>query len=177
MVSLFNINAGHSDLQKIVSICYDSDGTPDLNVLWSKKHFSAFEHIQLIFYIECPIFVARQLFRYRTATFTEKSLRHSTIDDLKSPFGADVQIEEHYRHTIELYQALVDSGVKKEKARQLLPLSTNTKFYMRLDMRNLYHLLEERLSIYAQPETRQIAEELLACVPEWIKNIYNFNGA
>ena len=173
MVELYNVNIGEEELQKIVSVCHDFKGKPSLSKLWEMKHFSIFEYVQFIFYIETEIFVARQLFRYRTATPTEKSLRYTkpTVTTPKTFGGIDF-IEQLYADINTSYEKLIELGYNKEDARMIVPLSTETKFFFRIDMRNLYHLLEERLDKHTQKETRKIAEQMLCNLPEWVKNIY-----
>lgn len=59
------------------------------------------------------------------------------------------------------YQKLLDSGVKAEDARFILPEATKTSLYMKINFRALWNLLEQRRSSHAQWEIRQLANEIL----------------
>lgn len=108
--------------------------------LYASKHMTPFEFVSVTFRIECPIFVARQLMRYRCATYVERSLRYC------EPMEDDVPE----------YRSAIAAGVKKEEARALLPLSTQTEFCMRVNVRSLFHIFDERIHPHAQKETRDL---------------------
>ena len=132
-------------------------------------HYSVLEFAQLVFRIECPIFVARQLMRYRAASYIERSLRYcepvtrewaKEIEDPEaaaSPYSSVVAHEEYSRS---VYDDLVNEGAKKEWARAVLPLSTMTVFLMRVDLRELLHIFDERLTIHCQKETREVVQQM-----------------
>ncbi|MCS7316692.1 MAG: FAD-dependent thymidylate synthase [Candidatus Dojkabacteria bacterium] len=52
-----------------------------IRYLMKHRHTSPFEMIVLKFHIKCPIFTARQMFRHRTHSANEYSLRYSEIED------------------------------------------------------------------------------------------------
>lgn len=132
-------------------------------------HLSVLEFAQLVFRIECPIFVARQLMRYRAASYIERSLRYcepvtrewareiEDPDAAKSPYSSIVAHEDYSRS---VYDDLVAEGARKEYARAVLPLSTSTVFLMRVDLRELLHIFDERLTIHCQKETREVVEQM-----------------
>jgi len=62
------------------------------------------------------------------------------------------------RMSAETYKALVAQGMPKEQARGVLPTSNYTIVMMQFDLRNLVHLLQERLDSHAQKETREYAK-------------------
>lgn len=104
------------------------------------KHLSVLEFSNILYQIECPIYIARQLMRYRCSSFLERSLR------VCGPMEGDA---EDYKNAIE-------SGMKREDARALLPLSTRTRFLWLLNLRELLHIAEERLTPAAQYMTQCI---------------------
>ena len=124
-----------------------------LKRLLRNRHLVPFEHNAITYFIECPIYVARQIQRYRTAIISERSLRYCEPleEEVKDPNT------EFYR---EAYKALIRSGLKKEKARAILPLWTNTQFYFTINLRNLLHLFDQRLEEHAQEETRELAGKM-----------------
>lgn len=54
---------------------YENVEKPEKTLRFCVKagHLSILEFAQLVFRIECPIFVARQLMRYRNASYGEES--------------------------------------------------------------------------------------------------------
>lgn len=138
-------------------------------------HLSVLEFAQLVFRLEVPIFVARQLMRYRNASYIERSLRYcepvtrewaKEIEDPEaaaSPYSSVVAHEEYSRS---VYDDLVTEGAKKEFARAVLPLSTMTVFLMRADLRELLHIFDERLTPHCQQETREVVEQMYKITKE-----------
>ena len=116
-----------------------------LQILYKMRHFSVFEFSGATFQIECPIYVARQLMRYRAASYIERSLRRC------KPLSDD--------HVAEYEEALKD-GEKKEDARALLPLSTRTRFLWKMNLREMLHVFDERLTRTTQPSTRAVVETI-----------------
>ena len=106
------------------------------------KHLSVLEFSNILYQIECPIYIARQLMRYRCSSFLERSLR------VCGPMEGDAVLED--------YKNAIESGMKREDARALLPLSTRTRFLCLLNLRELLHIAEERLTPAAQSMTREI---------------------
>ena len=128
-------------------------------------HLTILEFAQLVFRIECPIFVARQLMRYRNASYIERSLRYCEAPaprawELKEVDLADVHcaINAHEELSRSRYQSLIEDGERKELARAVLPLSTMTIYLMRVDLRELLHIFEERLTPQCQRETREVVQ-------------------
>lgn len=168
----------HGSLERVcqvASVCYDEKGLPDPEKLLQQRHFSPFEFMSFLFYIETPIFVARQIMRHRNATYMEKSLRYTEaaqfyIDEYieKDAFLIMVrQIEETYQK----YLQLLRSGVHKQDARCVLPLSTITKFYMKIDLRSLINFFEQRISKKAQKQTRQVALKMFELLPDDVESL------
>ena len=96
------------------------------------KHLSVLEFSNILYQIECPIYIARQLMRYRCSSYLERSLR------VCGPMEGD--------DVLEGYKDAIESGMKREDARALLPLSTRTRFLWLLNLRELLHIAEERLT-------------------------------
>ena len=61
----------------------------------------------------------------------------------------------------DLYKALLESGVAKECARFVLPLTTQTKIYMKGSVRSWIHYLQIRCDGHTQLEHQQIALAIL----------------
>jgi thymidylate synthase (FAD) len=59
-----------------------------------------------------------------------------------------------------LYKSLLNAGVAKECARFVLPITTQTKIYMKGSIRSWLTYLNVRLDKHTQIEHRQIAIEI-----------------
>lgn len=118
-------------------------------------HMSVLEFLSVTFEIECPIFVARQLMRYRTFNYIEKSLRRTKPEKIDNPQS---EIELHYNYCVDKYYSLLEQGYKKEDARQVLPLSTETTYIFQANLRNLYHMFVERSTPGTQHQTRTLVD-------------------
>ncbi len=175
-----------SDDVKIVDFCgtdetpylmarlsYSGYDTPDVDKmrtffvnLLKNGHMVPFEHCSITFHITAPIFVFRQLFRYRTAIISEKSLRYcEATPEFYAPWLNDKQREIYELSVVQsfnAYKELVDkdspNSIAKEQARGLLPLCTFSECYFTMNLRNLFHLLDQRMDTHAQLETRLIAK-------------------
>ena len=122
------------------------------------KHLSVLEFSNILYQIECPIYIARQLMRYRCSSFLERSLR------VCGPMEGDA---EDYKNAIE-------SGMKREDARALLPLSTRTRFLWLLNLRELLHIADERLTPAAQYMTRCIVGAMVDFAAQEFPNVIGY---
>lgn len=147
----------------------DEGAEKTLRFCMKAGHLSVLEFAQIVYRIECPIYVARQLMRYRTASYVERSLRYCEPDpadwmkraeDPEFVNTRESDILYHEECCQNLYHDLIAKGMKKETARAVLPLSTSTVFLMRIDLRNLLHIFDERLTPYCQHETREIVTQM-----------------
>lgn len=140
------------------------------NMLMRDRHGSPFESVVYQFRIECPIFVAREFFRHRIASYNEVSGRYKVMEPVfytpqpERPLrqigkpGAytfepgsyqeqRVADGEHRRLAVEAwdsYQHMMDKGVAREVARNVLPLSLYTSFYVTMNLRSLLNFLSLR---------------------------------
>ena len=140
----------------------DEQSRKDLELLHKiimHKHLSVLEFSNILYQIECPIYIARQLMRYRCSSFLERSLR------VCGPMEGDA--------VLDAYKNAIESGMKREDARALLPLSTRTRFLWLVNLRELLHIAEERLTPAAQSMTRDIVHTMVdlagCCFPNVIE--------
>lgn len=176
----------YSDLERNIRL---------LNFLMDNGHWSPFEHVVVSLLIKAPIFVARQLMRYRVFSYNEVSQRYTALKEpdfyipeafrtqssknkqsSENSFVDDALAEKLYQFLKQsqmLYDTLLSAGVAREQARIVLPLSTYTKFLMTGNLRNWFHVLEERLSENAQYETRQYALAIRQILSEKFPIVYS----
>lgn len=137
-------------------------------------HMSVFEFVDFTFAVQAPIYVARQLFRYRRGSYLERSLRY--CDPLTVICDVDASLSGDYYEALNRYQTLIKAGLKKEEARKVLPTFTPTQFYVKYDARELFHIFDERLNSTAQSETRELVKMMYYEVNDatpWIIDVYN----
>lgn len=170
-----------------------SDDCALIRYLMRHRHTTPFEMVEFKFHIKCPIFVARQWMRHRTASVNEISARYSEMPDeffLADQFRSqstsnrqlseqplDPESNESARYvqsyscfdSYRSYQKLLNIGCGRELARTVLPVSTMTEFYWKVNLHNLLHFLELRMDTRAQKEIRdyavQIWDMILPLVP------------
>ena len=155
-------------------ISYDARSSEDalkfVAQLWQSGHTSPFEQVVLTFKVKCPIFVARQMMRHRTARINELSLRY-TESKLEFYMPLDERLGEHpdtvrgyletlYTQAAGCYKTMLATGVRKEVARVVLPVSTYTEFFWQMDLHNLLHFLTLRTAKSAQWEMWQYAKAI-----------------
>jgi thymidylate synthase (FAD) len=154
-----------------------------IHYLMKHRHETPFEHSVFEFHISCPLFVARQWFRHRVASYNERSGRYVEYEDefylpdrlrlqaksnkQASEFGEIPNereliqmIQETYELVYERYKKLLASGVARELARAILPLSLYTQFYWTINARSLMNFINLRADASAQWEIRQYAEAI-----------------
>lgn len=163
-----------------------------INFLYREGHMTPFESTSFTFAIKTPIFVAREFFRHRTGKYNEWSGRYSEmVSDFyfPSPDRPLIQkgkpgdyyfvpgtleqfaivlksFERAYKVCWEEYQAMLNAGIAKEVARDVLNLGMYTKFYVTFDARNLMHFLSLRNESHALFEIRELAEQMEAIFAE-----------
>lgn len=76
-------------------------------------------------------------------------------------FQATEVIDRFIEEAEEIYKALLEAGVAKECARMILPLTTQTKLYMKGSVRSWIHYFQTRTTESTQLEHRQIAIAIL----------------
>ena len=148
------------------------------------NHWSVFEQSTMTLEIETTRAIAAQILRHRSFTYQEFSQRYAdssllgdkiplpelrrqdtknrqnSIDDL-DPFitqKLEMQMQTLFDSSMALYQQMLDSGVAKECARNVLPLCTPTRIYMTGSCRSWIHYISLRSAHGTQKEHMNIAE-------------------
>jgi thymidylate synthase (FAD) len=168
MVKLINSYMTEADLCEIARISTGKKSRADeelIRFLIEQGHDSIFEHAVMTFLVEVPIYTARQWQRHRIGSFTEKSGRYSEMTGIISSLDFEPRDEELEPAKVtfdafEAYEKLITKGVKKEDARQVLPLCTATKFYWTVNLRSLMNFLSLRMDAHAQRDIRENANEI-----------------
>lgn len=161
-----------------------------INYLIKHKHWSPFEFVDVTFEIVTRRSIAAQILRHKSFSFQEFSQRYSTATEIQSielrkqgktnrqsseepipDFMLERDVEQHFANSKMLYEKLIKSGVSRETARDVLPLSTETTMYMKGSVRSWIHYLELRCSPDTQKEHRLIAEDIKSIFVNQFPNI------
>lgn len=160
------------------------------------KHWSPFEMCDMTVEIVTSRGIAQQILRHRSFSFQEFSQRYAEVTDFEAVqlrksgatnrqsslkvfdpllYGNSVLasklIEHHLEESEDLYKKLLAAGVAKECARFVLPLTTQTKIYMKGSVRSWIHYLQIRTDEHTQLEHRQIAMGILEVFKSNFPNI------
>lgn len=160
----------------------DIDADPEragglINYLMRDRHGSPFEHANFTFFVRAPIFMWREHFRHRIASYNEESGRYKVLDpvfyvparerklvQVGKP-GAYIyedgtdeqyaivvkQTESACRFAYNAYKAMLDAGVTREVARIVLPLNIYSSAYVTINARSLMNFLSLRTT---SPDSR-----------------------
>ncbi len=167
-----------------------------IRYLMRRWHTTPFEMCEIKLHVKLPIFVARQWIRHRTANVNECSARYSLLSgdtydpvpevlapqstvnrqgreggyDQDTAFGLAEAIRRHNFNSIALYEKLANEeyNLSRELARIVLPVSSYTEWYWKIDLHNLFHFLYLRADPHAQREIREYAEALCRIVEDWV---------
>ena len=153
-----------------------------IKYLIKHKHWSPFEMVNMCVEINTTRSIAAQILRHRSFSFQEFSQRYadvtrrpgaiqvrrqdlknrqSSIDDIDPYTKQDFQIKANqvYDLAFNLYEQMLDAGVAKECAREVLPLSTPTTLYMNGTLRSWIHYCDLRCGNGTQYEHKVIADQ------------------
>ncbi len=150
-------------------------------------HWSVFEQATMTVEINTTRAIAQQILRHRSFTYQEFSQRYAdskllgfdniplpdlrrqddknrqnSIDDV-DPFTKqkfEILMQHHFKAGMELYQEMLDAGIAKECARNVLPLCVPTRMYMTGNLRNWIHYISLREKNGTQQEHMDIAKAI-----------------
>jgi thymidylate synthase (FAD) len=174
-----------------------------IRYLIEHKHWSPFEMVNMCVQIKTTRSIAAQILRHRSFSFQEFSQRYARVEEIpRSPSlrrqdqknrqnsiddldeviktNLDYEITKHFAAGVRLYQQMLDYGVAKECARDVLPLAAPTKLYMNGTIRSWLHYCDLRTAHGTQKEHALIAgqvQDLLyqhlpnVCEAMWEKNL------
>ncbi len=180
----------------------DNQDNPDserlISYLIKHGHWSPFEMAHLVVEIETTRAIAAQILRHRSFSFQEFSQRYadvstmafakppalrrqdtknrqSSIDDLDENVVSKLQnqAKEHFEKSRELYQSMLEAGVAKECAREVLPLATPTRIYMAGSIRSWLHYIDLRSANGTQKEHRDVALQCKAILANEMPSVCN----
>jgi thymidylate synthase (FAD) len=165
-----------------------------IRYLIEHKHWSPFEMVNMCVQIETTRSIAAQILRHRSFSFQEFSQRYARVNeipqvpnlrtqDLKNRQNSidnldevlakkfEFEINKHYLDAYRLYTDMVDAGIAKECARDVLPLAAPTKLYMNGTIRSWLHYCDLRTAHGTQKEHAQIAGQVQDLLYQHLPNV------
>jgi thymidylate synthase (FAD) len=141
-----------------------------INYLMRDRHGSPFEHSSMTFFVQAPIFMWREHFRHRIASYNEESGRYKVLEPVFYTPGPErklIQIgkagayefidgtpeqfsvvTEQTKHACETayaaYQTMLDAGIAREVARIVLPVTIYSSAYVTMNARAMMNFLSLR---------------------------------
>lgn len=142
-----------------------------IKFLMRERHGSPFEHSWMTFYVQAPLFVWREHYRHRIASYNEESARYKVLDPIFYVPGPERKLvqqgkpgayffsrgeESQYDHIdlemkdlsyllYESYLHTMDLGIAREVARMILPLNIYSSAYVTMNARALMNFLSLRI--------------------------------
>jgi thymidylate synthase (FAD) len=166
-----------------------------IGYLIKHKHWSPFEMVNMCVQINTTRSIAAQILRHRSFSFQEFSQRYAPVtakpgtlpvrrQDLKNRQNSTDDMNEYtvqefqlkaqqvYDMSYHLYEEMLQAGVAKECAREVLPLSSPTTMYMNGSIRSFLHYVSLRTGNGTQLEHKHIAEQILTLIKQQTPGIY-----
>lgn len=169
-----------------------------IQYLIKHKHWSPFEMVSMCVEINTTRAIAAQILRHRSFSFQEFSQRYSKPTEIGTPVLPELRlqsaknrqsstdpidpivgdllhqrVERLYEESLRVYSTLINAGVAKECARDVLPLSTPTRLFMHGTLRSWIHYCDLRCSPDTQLEHRKIAQDCLKLIEEHFPVVYS----
>lgn len=163
------------------------ESTGLIRFLMANRHGSPFEHCMMQWMISAPIFVWREFHRHRIASYNEESSRYRQLAPVfyvPQVGRPTVQIGKPGQYTLTsesnpafyealnseftsvqteayaAYELMLEQGVAREVARQVLPVSIYSTCYVTMNVRALMNFLSLRNAPSALWEIRQVADQM-----------------
>lgn len=183
-----------------------------INYLMRDRHGSPFEHNSMTFYVQAPIFVFREFMRHRMASYNEESGRYRQLNPVfyvpapernlvqvgkpgaydflpgtpeqSAQVGAEVRAVA--TEAFASYERMLASGVAREVARIVLPLTIYSSMYVTMNARSMMNFLSLRTKregthfpSFPQREIEMVAEKMeehFAALMPLTFEAFNTNG-
>ena len=165
-----------------------------IKYLIDHQHWSPLELVHMVVEINTTRSIAAQILRHRSFSFQEFSQRYApvvempeipqlrtqdwknrqnSIDNLDPALAKkfEYEISKHFCDSYQLYQDMLDAGIAKECARDVLPLATPTKLYMAGSIRSWLHYCDLRTGNGTQKEHAVIAGMIQDILYEHLPNV------
>lgn len=172
-----------------------------INFLAEEGHLVPLEHNLLTFHLEVPIFVSRQIVKYRHSSISEESGRYREMEGVfylphedrpvvqtgktgdytfMQEFAKQRFAEEAiYAHSVdcwETYWGLLEEGIAKEVARMVLPVNLYSSMVVSMNLVGWLHFVAQRATLapsHGQYEIAMVADKVAEKIEELYPNVWN----
>lgn len=172
------LNATKNPIQfigQVSGVCYNSKDEPEANYKRGLKcikdgHGRVMEYADVTLVIDgYSARVMRELYTHVIGTTkVQASTRYIAYDNFDYYVPDSVYENEEYhkamRNILDSYQSLLDSGIKKEDAANLLPLGMTSKVVLKINYRALLHMAEVRMCERAYVEFRELMSDMILAI-------------
>jgi thymidylate synthase (FAD) len=169
-----------------------------IKYLITHNHWSPFEMVNMCVEINTTRSIAAQILRHRSFSFQEFSQRYADVTTIGTPVIPSLRkqdlknrqnstddlstekkeifmrrIGQLFAESEDLYREMVSSGVAKECARDVLPMSSPSRLYMNGTVRSWLHYCDLRTANGTQREHAIIAQQVKAILYSELPNVCN----
>ena len=174
-----------------------SEASGLISYLIKHGHWSPFEMVNMCVEINTTRSIAAQILRHRSFSFQEFSQRYSDVNQLGSPILPELRrqdtknrqnsiddinhhdqqlwlkmIDKQFKQSMDLYQQMLESGIAKECAREVLPMASKSRLYMNGTLRSWIHYCKLRGADGTQSEHRKIVMDVKKLMRECFPKTY-----
>ena len=174
-----------------------SEASGLIKYLIKHKHWSPFEMVNMCVEINTTRSIAAQVLRHRSFSFQEFSQRYSNVEDLGEPIIPALRrqdttnrqnsiddinhhdqqiwlkmIDSHFKQGMDLYSNMLEAGIAKECAREVLPMASPSRLYMNGTLRSWIHYCKLRGAYGTQSEHRMIVMDVKKLMRECFPKTY-----
>jgi len=177
---------------EIISRALSMTMKKDVDITMSKKilksiikmnHTSVFEHINYTFFINraSRSFLA-QITRHRIASYTSGSQHYQYYGDYDALGSSSLTLPQRIVYnkmlddSLDNYKKLIEFGVPKYEARQVLPNAMENNLMVTINARSLINFFNLRLCKRNTEEIRIIAEKMFSLVYHHFKELWENIG-
>lgn len=167
-----------------------------IRYLIEHQHWSPFEMVNMCVEISTTRSIAAQILRHRSFSFQEFSQRYADVTTIGTPVVPSLRrqdtknrqnsiddldtekkeifyrrIHQLFAESEDLYREMVSSGVAKECARDVLPMSSPSRLYMNGTIRSWLHYCDLRCANGTQAEHQSLAFQVKKLLMDHLPNV------
>jgi thymidylate synthase (FAD) len=161
---------GQNNAEKLGELSrFNGEMMPIIRKYLAMGHESMIEMGDATFFIECSRVVSHELIRHRIGSFQQESQRFVKYDDedierfmYQPDDSEELPVDYHsaLMNAAEAYKMLRKNGIAPQIARYVLPNAMRTRLIMKTNIREWRHIIKLRLDKSAQPEMRELMEQI-----------------
>ena len=174
-----------------------SEASGLISYLIKHGHWSPFEMVNMCVEIDTTRSIAAQILRHRSFSFQEFSQRYSDVNKLGLPILPELRrqdhtnrqnsiddidhhdqqvwlkmVDKHFKQGMDLYSNMLEAGIAKECAREVLPMASASRLYMNGTLRSWIHYCKLRGAQGTHSEHRKIVMDVKKLMRECFPKTY-----